>query len=138
VRPAVLVVFIDAMGPNQAPLLLEAGLDLPEVTSVRGILGYSSGAIPTILTGAPPSKHGRMCLFSRLEEDDTPPLAPLPPPLFSTIFFCRQPSALSQAQPWPDSIPRHCFFSKFFSKAALPWEYPWPELWDCLPFFSLA
>ena len=76
-KPAVLVVFIDALGPNQAPLLLEAGLDLPELTSVRGILGYSSGAIPTILTGAPPARHGRMCLFSRLENEQDPPLAPL-------------------------------------------------------------
>jgi len=77
-RPAVLVVFVDAMGPAQAPALLEAGLGLNHVTTVRGVLGYSSGAIPTILTGAHPEIHGRMCLFSRASDAASPgPLAPL-------------------------------------------------------------
>ncbi|HEX4448756.1 MAG TPA: alkaline phosphatase family protein [Polyangiaceae bacterium] len=74
-RPAVLVVFVDALGPAQAELLIDAGLTLPHVTTARGVLGYSSGALPTILTGVSPEKHGRMCLFARA--DGQSPLAPL-------------------------------------------------------------
>lgn len=76
-RSAVLVVFVDAMGPVEADLLVRAGLGLPEVRSLEGVLGYSSGALPTILTGTPPSRHGRMCLFSRLAAGAVSPLAPL-------------------------------------------------------------
>ena len=76
-RPALLIVFVDAMGPDQAPMLVDAGLRLPHQTALRGVLGYSSGAIPTILTGAHPSVHGRMCLFSRVAQDGTSPLRPL-------------------------------------------------------------
>ena len=36
---------------------------LPYRTPLRTVLGYSSGAIPTILTGAPPSQHGHWNLF---------------------------------------------------------------------------
>lgn len=74
-RAAVLVVFVDALGPAQAPLFGGAALGLEHAASLRGVLGYSSGAIPTILTGAPPSRHGRMCLFARAQHDS--PLAPL-------------------------------------------------------------
>lgn len=75
-RPALLVVFVDALGPRQAELLAEAGLALPHRAALDGVLGYSSGALPTILTGASPSRHGRMCLFSKLEDGESP-LAPL-------------------------------------------------------------
>ncbi|RKG96215.1 alkaline phosphatase family protein [Corallococcus carmarthensis] len=72
----VLVVFVDALGPSQ----LEAfgGLvGLPHRGRLRGILGYSCGALPTILTGAPPERHGRMCLFSHAENEGDGVLAPL-------------------------------------------------------------
>jgi len=75
-RPALLVVFVDALGPEQAELIASEGLALPERATLTGVLGYSSGALPTILTGAPPSRHGRMCLFSRLESTSSP-LSPL-------------------------------------------------------------
>jgi hypothetical protein len=74
-KPALLVVFVDAFGPDQAHLLRCAGLGLSESRALRGVLGYSSGALPTILTGASPSAHGRMCLFARAAS--TSPLAPL-------------------------------------------------------------
>ena len=74
-RSALLVVFVDALGPAQAPLLDGPSVGVGHVASLRGVLGYSSGAIPTILTGAPPSRHGRMCLFARAQNDS--PLAPL-------------------------------------------------------------
>lgn len=62
---SVLVVFVDALGPAQAARLAH---HLPFATSaaaLRGVLGYSNGALPTLLTGAAPRVHGRMCLFTR-------------------------------------------------------------------------
>lgn len=73
----ILVVFVDALGPAQ---FRRFGDELPFLTNVRtlrGILGYSAGALPTILTGAPPSVHGRMCLFSRQPSESDGILAPL-------------------------------------------------------------
>jgi hypothetical protein len=63
----VLVVFVDALGPSQ--LRAAGGLGgLPYRGSLRGILGYSCGALPTILTGTPPERHGRMCLFAQANQ----------------------------------------------------------------------
>ena len=74
-RPAVLVAFIDALGPREAaPLAARIGLAPRGLT---GILGYSSGALPTILTGRSPGEHGRMCLFSGYTGSSASPLAPL-------------------------------------------------------------
>jgi hypothetical protein len=72
----VLVVFVDALGPSQ--LEAAGGLGgLPHRGRLRGILGYSCGALPTLLTGTPPERHGRMCLFSRAEREGAGVLAPL-------------------------------------------------------------
>jgi len=73
----VLVVFVDALGPAQLERFNDRLAFLPHRRTLRGILGYSSGALPTILTGAPPSIHGRMCLFARNAEEDEGILAPL-------------------------------------------------------------
>ena len=40
-------------------------------------MGYSSGALPTILTGASPAVHGRMCLFSAPRRQRSGVLTPL-------------------------------------------------------------
>src|SRR4051812_46783423 len=75
-RRRVLVVFVDALGPDQ--LESAGGLGgLPHRGRLRGILGYSCGALPTLLTGAPPERHGRMCLFSHVERGEEGVLAPL-------------------------------------------------------------
>jgi hypothetical protein len=72
----VLVVFVDALGPAQ--LEAAGGLGgLKHRGQLRGILGYSCGALPTLLTGAPPERHGRMCLFSRARNEGEGVLAPL-------------------------------------------------------------
>jgi hypothetical protein len=71
-----LVVFVDALGARQSERLAQRSMGLAHRTSLRGVLGYSSGALPTVLTGVDPSVHGRMCLFSRAETD-TSLLAPL-------------------------------------------------------------
>jgi len=72
-----LVVFVDALGPAQFQRFGDRLWFLPHQRTLRGILGYSSGALPTLLTGAPPSIHGRMCLFSRNDGESMGVLAPL-------------------------------------------------------------
>lgn len=72
-----LVVFVDALGPAQFRRFGGRFDFLPHFRTLRGILGYSSGALPTILTGTPPAIHGRMCLFSRHQDDSDGVLAPL-------------------------------------------------------------
>jgi len=72
----VLVVFVDALGPDQVELLGDGVRDLTHRSKLRGVLGYSTGALPTILTGVSPATHGRMCTFRRSETDQSS-LAPL-------------------------------------------------------------
>lgn len=72
-----LVVFVDALGPAQFQRFGDRLWFLPYQRTLRGVLGYSSGALPTILTGTPPSIHGRMCLFSRHQDDSLGILSPL-------------------------------------------------------------
>jgi hypothetical protein len=72
----VLVVFVDALGPRQLDRFGGALASFPHRRALRGVLGYSSGALATVLTGSSPSVHGRMCLFARAEAE-TSPLRPL-------------------------------------------------------------
>lgn len=72
-----LVVFVDALGPAELERTAELLDFLPHRRALRGVLGYSSGALPTLLTGAPPAVHGRMCLFSKRRDDDHSILGPL-------------------------------------------------------------
>lgn len=76
-RSTVLVVFIDAFGPDQLDRFNDFFDFLPYRKSLHGILGYSSGALPTILTGQTPDVHGRMCLFSARKEGETSILRPM-------------------------------------------------------------
>jgi Type I phosphodiesterase / nucleotide pyrophosphatase len=73
----VMVVFIDALGPAQLARLRERLPWLSHTRSLAGELGYSSGALATLLTGEAPASHGRMCLFSRRANGEPPLLAPL-------------------------------------------------------------
>ncbi len=73
----VLVVFIDAFGSEQLERLDEFFDFLPHRKILHGILGYTSGALPTVLTGATPEQHGRMCLFSERPAGATSILRPL-------------------------------------------------------------
>ncbi|MBX7196779.1 MAG: alkaline phosphatase family protein, partial [Sandaracinaceae bacterium] len=73
--PRLLVVFVDALGPEQLSRFGDGLSSLPERRSLRGIVGYSSGALATVLTGGAPRAHGRMCLFSRARAPSI--LAPL-------------------------------------------------------------
>jgi len=76
-RHKVLIVFIDAFGPDQLKRFDEFFNFLPYQRSLHGILGYSSGALPTVLTGTSPAEHGRMCLFSARKTGETSILRPL-------------------------------------------------------------
>lgn len=73
----VLVVFVDALGPRQLERFGERLSGLKHRRSLGGVLGYSSGALATILTGAAPAAHGRMCLFTASPPGRKSVLAPL-------------------------------------------------------------
>ncbi|MBK8171124.1 MAG: alkaline phosphatase family protein [Sandaracinaceae bacterium] len=73
----VLVVFVDALGPSQLARFRSQLSFLPYEKSLDGVLGYSSGALATVLTGEMPSVHGRMCLFTAREPDAGSILRPL-------------------------------------------------------------
>ncbi len=73
----VLVVFVDALGDQQLERFGSTLSALPHRRSLRGVLGYSSGALATVLTGVSPSEHGRMCLFSARPDGAPSLLAPL-------------------------------------------------------------
>lgn len=74
---ASLVIFIDALGPAQLERLRRRLPWLQASRGLQGELGYSSGALATILTGQPTAEHGRMCLFSAHQGAGASPLAPL-------------------------------------------------------------
>ncbi|WP_437681785.1 alkaline phosphatase family protein [Sorangium sp. So ce131] len=73
-RDKVLVAFVDALGPSQLARFGDMFPSLPHRRSLEGVLGYSSGALATVLTGAPPAEHGRMCLFTARAESSAPGL----------------------------------------------------------------
>lgn len=73
----VLVVFVDALGPLQLERFGARFAALPHRRALSGVLGYSSGALATILTGADPAAHGRMCLFTAKPEGERGILTPL-------------------------------------------------------------
>ena len=61
--PLHIVVLIDAFGWPIAQRLDFMGDVLPHRAPLRTVLGYSSGAIPTMLTGKSPAEHGHWNLF---------------------------------------------------------------------------
>lgn len=63
-----LVVFVDALGPSQRESSAALRALAPYAQSLRGVAGYSSGALATVLTGASSAEHGRLCLFSARAE----------------------------------------------------------------------
>ena len=65
---AAIYVLVDALGweiLRERPFLNDV---LTERYCLETILGYSSGAIPTLVTGQPPAVHGRWNLFYRSPE----------------------------------------------------------------------
>jgi hypothetical protein len=76
-KPRTLVVFVDAFGAAQLDHVGTSLSSLPHRRALEGVLGYSSGALATVLTGAPPRDHGRMCLFSAASIPEESILRPL-------------------------------------------------------------
>ena len=62
-RPINIVVLIDALGWRYLENRTFLNAELPFRQSLQTILGFSSGAIPTIMTGLPPAKTGHWNLF---------------------------------------------------------------------------
>jgi hypothetical protein len=62
-QPIHVVVLIDAFGWHFAQGLDFMSDALPHRAPLRTVLGYSSGAIPTMLTGKTPAEHGQWNLF---------------------------------------------------------------------------
>ncbi len=62
-RPINMVVLIDALGWRYLENRRFLNQELPYRQSLRTILGFSSGAIPTIMTGLPPARTGHWNLF---------------------------------------------------------------------------
>lgn len=59
------VLLVDALGwelAQRTPRLLAA---LPHRRRIETILGFSSGALPTLFTGRPPAEHGRWLMYRR-------------------------------------------------------------------------
>jgi predicted AlkP superfamily pyrophosphatase or phosphodiesterase len=72
-----LVVFVDALGPDQLARMVEHLPALEHRAELGGILGYSSGALASVLTGSSPADHGRMCLFTHKADEAPSILRPL-------------------------------------------------------------
>jgi hypothetical protein len=65
VTPRIVVLLVDALGwelAQRASRLLAA---LPHGRRIETILGFSSGALPTLFTGRPPAEHGRWLMYRR-------------------------------------------------------------------------
>jgi hypothetical protein len=65
----VLIFLIDALGYTQAGKnTILPFLEVPRAP-IRSVLGYSSAAIPTIMTGLPPERHGHFSMYRRASGD---------------------------------------------------------------------
>lgn len=72
----VLVLFVDALGLEAAEQLAPL-CGLRGRGELRGEAGFSSAALATVLTGASPREHGRLCLFSQRAQGADAWLSPL-------------------------------------------------------------
>ena len=64
-RPQVVVLLVDALGWELAARHPELAPMLPERRRLDTILGFSSGALPTLFTGRLPREHGRWLMYRR-------------------------------------------------------------------------
>jgi Type I phosphodiesterase / nucleotide pyrophosphatase len=68
-RPVVLVFLIDALGWEIAERFAFGRDEFPIRGPLGTVLGYSSAAIPSLLSGATPGEHGSWSMFRRANED---------------------------------------------------------------------
>lgn len=122
--PLSIYVLVDALGWE----VIKGRAFLDDVLTDRRwlttILGYSSGAIPTLLSGRTPSQHGHWNLFYRSERSPfrwTRPLAALPSPLVENRVSRRLLKMVAR---------RLCGYTGYFSLYSYPVAH--------LPHFDLA
>ena len=68
-RPVVLVFLVDALGWEIAERFGFGGDEFPERRPLDTVLGYSSAAIPSLLSGTTPAEHGSWSMFKRAEDE---------------------------------------------------------------------
>lgn len=70
--PRIVVLLVDALGwelgQTCSPLLAA----LPQRRRLDTVLGFSSGALPTLFTGRPPAEHGRWVMYRRAGDGRSP------------------------------------------------------------------
>jgi hypothetical protein len=65
-RRRLAVLLVDALGASLAGATPGFGAALPHRRTLRTILGFSSGALPTLFTGRGPQEHGRWLMYRRV------------------------------------------------------------------------
>ena len=71
-RRRMVVLLVDALGWELAESVAGFAAALPHRRRLETILGFSSGALPTLFTGRLPSEHGRWLMYRRAAGGDTP------------------------------------------------------------------
>lgn len=66
------VLLVDALGWRLACRTPGFAAQLPERRRLDTVLGFSSGALPTLFTGRSPGEHGRFVMYRRATGADTP------------------------------------------------------------------
>jgi hypothetical protein len=66
-KPVMLVLFVDALGWRLAGSRADFAAPLAHRREIATILGFSSGALPTIFTGRLPREHGRWLMYRRAQ-----------------------------------------------------------------------
>jgi hypothetical protein len=71
-RRRLAVLLVDALGWDLAARTPGFAAVLPHRRRIETVLGFSSGALPTLFTGRSPSEHGRWLMYRRASGHDTP------------------------------------------------------------------
>jgi hypothetical protein len=125
-RPVILVVLVDALGWE---VVQDGGIQpwlgdlLPHRRPLTTVLGFSSGAIPALLSGTWPSENGRWLMYSRASGET---------PLGAATWFARLPERLRRSYRVSQVLHRQVGrrVQGYFSLYEVPWRL--------LPHFDLA
>jgi hypothetical protein len=71
-RARMVVLLVDALGWELASSRPDLGAGLGHRRRLETVLGFSSGALPTLFTGRAPSEHGRFLMYRRATGGRTP------------------------------------------------------------------
>ncbi len=90
-RPLVVIVLVDALGWEVARRHAFAPAVLPGRSRLGTVLGYSSAAIPSLVTGRPPAEHGLWSMYRRARAGDD---------VFAALGVLRRLPPLPHALEW--------------------------------------